>query len=219
MKRTVWIACILMCATGLGQSNAKNKVGTNLTTPIPQDFDKPELLVNGYPSMTPTDANIAYGVSVTKREFKTGDPIKLHVWVDNSGDTSVGVMTCSDLERFKWQGFDLYDANGHRLLNRQDAKVAEECKTNPRKVKLLRSHWICLRNFAITIPAHTCVTRDDYDFTTDLVGLVDGYDLPPGEYTLRLRTNWTVPEDLCEERSGEPIHLKPGDITFSVTQP
>jgi hypothetical protein len=183
---------------------------------IPKDCDKPELLVNGRPSMVPVGANLAFGVSMTEHEFKTGDPIKLHVRVDNSGDEPVGVLTCLDLERFKAQGFDLFDQNGHQLLNRQDAKVAEECKTNPRGANFHRGVWICNRNFPITIPAHTCVTRDDYDFTTVLAS---GYDLPPGEYTLRLRTNWRIADDLCEQHSGEPVHLRAGEITFSVIQP
>lgn len=79
----------------------------------------------------------------------------------------------------------------------------------------MRGIWSCTRNLEITIPAHTCITRDDYDFTADLAS---EYNLPPGEYTLRLRTNWKDMADLCEQKSGEPIGLKPGDLTFSMTQ-
>ena len=215
MKRRVWIACVILCATGAGQTRAYDKVGTNPATSIPPECDKPELLVNGRPSMMPMRANLAFGFSVAEHQFKTGDPIKLHVWVNNSGDDPVGVMTCDDLDRIKAQGFDLFDANGRRLLNRQDAKVAQECKTNPRGANFHRGVWICTRNFPITIPAHTCVTRDDYDFATDLAG---GYDLPPDKYTLRLRTNWKVVEDLCRQQSGDPISPQLGDINFSVAQ-
>lgn len=232
MKRTVWIACVLMCATGVCQSKANDKVGSNSITPIPSDCDKPELLVNGRPSMMRVGANLpfgplsvtkqevkalAIGLSVTKREFKAGDPIKLHVWVANSGDDSIGVMTCSDLGLFKTQGFDIFDAHDHRLLTRRDVKVAEECNTDLRRANYAHERLgICGRNFPITIPAHTCVTRDDYDFTTDLAS---EYDLPPGEYTLHLRTNWKITEDLCERQSDNPIHPVLGDITFSVTRP
>lgn len=166
--------------------------------------------------MIPIRANLAFGISVAEHKFKTGDPIKLHVWVDNSSDDPVGVMTCEDLDRFKAQGFDLLDANGRRLLNRQDAKAAEECKTNPREANFHRGVWICNRNFPITIPAHTCVTRNDYDFVTDLAS---GYDLPPGKYILRLRTNWNAVEEVCRQPSDQPIQPKPGDINISVIQP
>ncbi len=183
--------------------------------PVPADCDQPELMANGRPSMVTVEPSLAFGFSMKENEFKPEDRIKLHVWVDNSGNVPAGVLTCSDLKLFKEQGFHLFDAHGHRLLSRFDAKLAEECKTNPLRANRRRGGLECTRNLETPIPPHTCVTRDDYDFTTDL----DRYDLPPGIYTLRPRTNWKFAEDLCAPESSERLRKWPGDILFSVIQP
>jgi hypothetical protein len=66
-------------------------------------------------------------------------------------------MTCMTLDRFKTQGFDIFDAYGHRVLNKDEAKRREMCATNPRLAGR-GPGWMCTRNFAIMIPAHTCIT-------------------------------------------------------------
>ena len=184
------------------------------TTAIPRDCDKPELLTRGRPMMIPMGKDLSFGLSLAQHEFKAGEDITLHVWVDNTGNEKAGVWTCMGLDYFKANGFDLYDAFGHRVLRRDEAKRQEKCSTDPH----VASHelgWSCARNFPIYIPAHTCVTRDEYDFTT---GLTAAYDLPPGEYTVLPHQG--EPEDLCRPQKGGLIRAEPGkDLTFSVIQP
>lgn len=184
------------------------------TTAIPGDCDKPELLSMGRPLMMQRGKDLALGLSMVQHEFKAGENITLHVWVDNTSNTPAGVMTCMGLDYFKATGFDLYDAYGHRVLRRNEAKRQEQCKTHP-DLASREFGWSCTRNFPITIPAHTCITNDEYDFTT---GLTAGYDLPPGEYTVRPRASDS--EDLCNPKQVQPIHAVPGkDLMFSVVQP
>jgi hypothetical protein len=184
------------------------------TTTIPRDCNKPELLSMGRPMMMPMDRDLAFGLSMAQHEFKAGEDITLHVWVDNTSNAPAGVMTCMGLDYFKATGFNLYDAYGHRVLRRYEAKRHEQCKTNPD----LASHELglsCTRNFPINIPPHTCITNDEYDFTT---GLTADYDLPPGEYTVRPRHGQS--ENLCNPQQEQPVHAVPGeDLTFSVVQP
>jgi hypothetical protein len=189
------------------------------------DCDKPELRVYGHPATMQSGAGITYGLSMTKHEFVEGEPVSLHLWVDNTSDRQVGVMTCMGLDLFKDQGFDVYDAYGHRLLRTYEkagldkfpgVSREEACRTDKGRFILDGQEWICGRNFPIYIPAHTCVTRDDGDFTAGVSGR---FDLPPGEYTIRPRNN---PDggNLCSDKiqrlwSGtETEH-----ITFSVSQP
>lgn len=100
------------------------------------------------------------------------------------------------------------------MLTRDEIKFEQKCSSNPRSATW--GPWICNRNLMIEIPAHTCVTRHDYDFETDLKAY---YDLLPGEYTLRPKKNWRDPIDFCKPQSKEPFHAQPGDLTFKVTTP
>lgn len=162
-------------------------------------------------------SDLAFGLSLAKHEFKAGEDVLLHIWVDNTTDAQAAVMTCMGLDRFKANGFDLYDAYGHRLLRKNDVKAKEDCDDDPDKPLRIRG-WICSRNFPIFIAAHTCVNGDDYDFAT---GLTAAYDLPPGQYTVRLRQiGWQEPADACKPQKEEPFHPEPGkDLIFSVVQP
>lgn len=189
---------------------------TDPTTPIPQDCDKPELLSRGRPMMISMGKDLAFGLSLANHESKAGEDITLHVWVDNTGNEKTGVMTCMGLDYFKATGFDLYDAYGHRVLRRNEAKMQKECNADhAHDVFVGRGGWACTRNFPIYIPAHTCVTKDDYDFTTSLTG---AYDLPPGEYTIRPSQGDLV--DLCKPQKERPFRAEPGkDLRFSVVQP
>jgi hypothetical protein len=186
------------------------------TTQIPQDCDKPELLSKGRPMMIPMGKDLAFGLSLANHDFKAGEDITLHVWVDNTGNEKAGVMTCIGLDFFKATGFDLYDAYGHRVLSRDEAKMQKECNANPEHDKIvIRGGGCCTRNLPIYIPAHTCVTNDEYDFTTSLTA---AYDLPPGEYTVRPHQGER--EDLCKPQKEQPFRAEPGkDLTFSVAQP
>jgi hypothetical protein len=192
-----------------------NSADADPTISIPPDCEKPELLTNGHPVILQSGGSLSLGLSIMQHEFNAGDAIKLHVWVDNTGDAPAGVMTCMTLDRFKAQGFDIFDAYGHRVLSNHEAKQQEMCRTDPRLAGRGLG-WMCTRNFPIMIPAHTCVTRDDYDFMTILDR---DYELPPGAYTLRLRTDWEKANDVCEPQKKETLSRQPGDITFTVNQP
>ncbi|MGB7135275.1 MAG: hypothetical protein WBD46_08300 [Acidobacteriaceae bacterium] len=167
---------------------------------------------------------LAFGISLEKRSFVAGEPIPLHIWVDNTGEETAGVMTCMGLDNFKQYGFDVYGAYGHRVLSRGNAMalksfadpLEEACHTDRGRFLLSDRLKVCTRNFPIPIAAHTCVTGDDYDFETDLTGR---YDLPPGEYTIRPREDEDA-DDLCSEAARALWHGTPGqNITFAVTQP
>jgi hypothetical protein len=186
------------------------------TSAIPRDCDKPKLLTRGRPIMIPMGKDLAFGLSLADHEFTAGEEITLHVWVDNTGNEKAGVWTCMGLDYFKATGFDLYDAYGHRVLRRNEAKMRMECNADPEHDQFLgRGGWACSRNFPIYIPAHTCVTNDEHDFTT---GLTDDYDLPPGEYTVRPHQG--EPQDVCKPQKEQPFRAEPGkDLMFSVVQP
>lgn len=184
-------------------------------TSTPPECEKQDLLANGKPVMTPIGKDLALGLSLSRHEFKPGDPIKLHVWVYNSGNAAAGVFTCFDLERFKAAGFEILGDDGRHFLSRDELKVREECRDDPRAVRM----WgigACARNIQFRIPAHTCMTRDDYDFAVALNNL---YDLPPGKYVIRLRNDWRMGINLCGHESAEQLHKRPSDLTFTVTKP
>jgi hypothetical protein len=172
------------------------------TAPIPRDCEKRDLLARGRPTMVSMRKSLAFGLSLAKREFKAGEPITLHVWVDNTGNKPAGVMTCSGLGYFKDRGFDVYAAGGHRILRRFEVKMQDECKNDLDKRQYPDDLWICGREFPIYIPSHTCVTRDDFDFT---VVLTDEFDLPPGSTlfaSATIRLSLEIP--VCRRRSKLP---------------
>lgn len=173
------------------------------------DCDKPELLAHGQPVMMFVGAHLGMGVSISKSTaHQVGQPVTLNVWVDNQADTPVGVMTCETLDLFKSRGFEIFDTDGHRILSTEDART---CSTDPAPPDI----WVCHRNFPISIPAHTCVTRDDYDFR---INLADSYDLPPGEYTIRLQPAWRQMRmrDVCKAGRQSQFHRELGDVAFTV---
>jgi hypothetical protein len=185
-------------------------------TPTPSDCQKPDLLANGRPVMTPIGKDLALGISLSQQEFKVGNPIKLHIWVHNSGDAAAGVFTCSDLEGFKLAGFQIFSEDGRRILSRDELILREECRADPRAVSIWGGPVVCARNILFSIPAHTCITRDDYDFAKTLT---DFYDLPPGKYVMRLLKDWRTGFNLCSHENPEQFHKRPGDLTFIVTKP
>jgi hypothetical protein len=76
---------------------------------------------------------------------------------------------------------------------------------------------MCGRNFPIDIPAHTCVTGNDYDFSTELTAI---FDLPPGRYALRHVEVDRREQDLCKPLPETPFRANPEkDLVFTVLQP
>jgi hypothetical protein len=166
--------------------------------------------------MLPVRNNLAFGISTARREFVHGEKMPLHIWVDNTGDASVGVWSCIELDLFKTRGFDIYDAHGHRVLDRNEVKFYEECKTSPELAELGDQFRTCFGNAPIPIPAHACVNGNDFDFTIDLA---DRFDLPPGEYTARLREDWMTYHRVCAPHDEPAFQEKRGDLRFAVVQP
>jgi hypothetical protein len=186
------------------------------TASIPQDCDKPELLAKGRPVMTQWRDGLAFGFSLLKRDFKAGEPIVLYIWVDNSGDAQASVMTCEDLGRLRIKHIGIYDTNGRRVPSQLENRIQEKCASNPRIEEMMTQK--CGRNFAIHIPAHTCVNRDSLDFTSVLT---DVYDLPPGDYTVRLRSKASIDMGgICGPEDKAPVPPEPGTaVSFSVVKP
>jgi hypothetical protein len=174
--------------------------------PVPADCDKPELLARGHPSIIPSKGAVTWGLSLSSHIFVKGEPIPLHLWLHNSGNDPAAVMTCMDLDYFKARGFDLYDAYGHRVLRKGEAKLREKCAKDP-NIAAMGNAWACTRNFPIQIPAHTCVNGDNYDFTAQLQR---DYDLPPGEYTVHVQTSPNEPPvNLCDTHQNAPFAVTP----------
>jgi hypothetical protein len=190
---------------------------SSVTAPVPPDCNKPELLTMGQPRMTSLWQEPKVGLSMTSRNFVAGQDVPLHIWLDNTGDEPVTVSSCGGLDYFKVHGFDLYDAYGHRVLRKQEAKLQEQCKTNP---DLSATGWVCSMNVPITVAPHSCVTGNGYFYTAMLS---DMYDLPPGEYTVhpRLgRQDEEIDEHPCRPGGEKPFHRDSGtDITFTIDQP
>ncbi len=186
-------------------------------SPLPADCDKPELLARGRPSMIPSTGAIAWGLSLASHTFIKGEPIPLNLWLENSSNDPASVMTCMNLDYFKAQGFDLYDAYGHRVLRKGEAMLREKCAHDPNAARI-NMGWTCARNFPIQIPAHTCVNGESYDFTAQLER---DYDLPPGEYTVHVRTSPNEPPgNFCDTHQDVPFAVSPRkDLTFDVVQP
>lgn len=193
------------------------------TTPVPPDCDKPKLLAKGHPVMLTTRNGVAFGISLTKIRFMAGKPITLHVWVDNTNNVPVGIYTCPDITRFKAEGFDLFDAYGHRIFRKSHASIAQECREDPEGTRIEPDVFGCLDSARLVIPAHGCMNTDiyfEYDHSTFKTNLAADYVLPPGEYTLRPR-DWHEEGAYSCKNLPEPVYDgKPGpSLTFSVMQP
>jgi len=186
---------------------------TSSADPTPPDCNKPELLAMGQPHMTSLWQQLQIGLSIASRNFVAGQEVPLHIWLDNTSNETVSVMSCSGLDYFKAYGFDLYDGYGHRVLRKREIKQKEQCKTNPH----LTDIWVCSMNVLIPIPAHSCVTGSGYLYTAMLSEL---YDLPPGEYTVHPHEYQQIAEDLCKAgQEAKPFQRNSADITFSINQP
>jgi hypothetical protein len=215
MPTKVSLICLVLCALAIiGQRTTPLAAGPSAS--IPPDCDKPELLAKGQPVMTQRRDGLAFGFSLPKHDFKTGEPIVLSIWVDNPGDAPAGVMTCEDLGHFKGMHIGIYEASGRRVPSQLENRIQEKCAANPRIEEMMIQ--TCGRNFAIHIPAHTCVNRGSFDFTSVLT---DNYDLPPGDYTVRLRSEASIEKGgICGPEDKTSVPPEPGTaLSFSVVKP
>jgi hypothetical protein len=136
--------------------------------------------------------DLQFGLSVAEERIPLGKPTMLHLWINNPGDKVEQISSCMTLDFFWSQDFDLYDAYGHRLLRKKQwepqGKPGPDVEEKANQVCL--GSWLCTRNFAIPIPAHTCLNGAanpaGYDFNRDLLMY---YDLPPGMYYVVPRTS------------------------------
>ena len=203
-----WLLVFLdVAAVACAQGNPSIK---RIETNVPQECNKPELLENGRPVWVEMGAGLKLGASFAQEEFRAGDPIKLHIWVVNTGDASSGVTTCGDLELFRARGFDLFDSSGRVFPSHDEQATTALCSSQRRIAQ--RQVWSCLKNPMLPVPAHSCMTRDDGDFAMDL-NLYNS--LPPGKYTLRLRPDWRRAKDLCN-LAIEELKADPADLQFVV---
>jgi hypothetical protein len=139
----------------------------------------------GRPVIVEQNEGMAFGLSISPVSIRDGDPVPLHLWIDNQSNTESNVMTCSTLDSFWALAFDVYDANGHRLLKKNAQKRRQDLETlsHDQPDTECMGGWVCSRNFAIPIPPHTCANGSAYQLPYDFNrNLADSYDLPPGVY-------------------------------------
>lgn len=203
----------LSVTVGLGiDANASSPSSERIPHAL-RDCTQAQLLANGRPIMMPLRDNVGIGISLAQRKFKTGEPIELHIWIDNRGDAPAGVFTCMDLERFRANGIAIFAQDRHRVLSQDEEKARKECAANPQRATQW-GLWACARNILLNIPAHTCVTKSNYDFEFDLA---NRYRLPPGQYAIRLQAGWQRGVNLCAQNFAEPSRPHRGDLLFTVS--
>jgi len=192
---------------------------------LPKDCAAADFSTLGRPVMVEQADKMGFGLSVSSETIAYGDPVLLHLWIDNKREQEASVMTCMTLDFFWANDFDSYDAYGHRLLKKNAGKnrwrpeppARETPDTQSSKEECLEP-WMCSRNFPITIPPHTCTNGTAngfaYDFTRNLA---DSYDLPPGVY-------YVVPSakldaNMCRATTPrlDPADLA-GKLSFSIEQ-
>lgn len=205
----------LSVTVGLGiRANASSPL-SDRTPHDSRDCTQAQFLANGRPIMMPLRDDIGIGISLAQGEFKTVEPIELHIWIDNRGGDPAGVFTCMDLERFRTNGIAIFAQDGHRVLSQDEEKARKECAANPQRATQW-GVWSCGRNILLDIPAHTCVTKNNYDFEFNLT---NRYYLPPGKYAIRLLTGWQRGVNLCAQKFAEPSRPRHGDLLFTVSSP
>jgi hypothetical protein len=176
--------------------------------PIPSECNKPELLAHGRPHPIEGTHDPEYDLSMEQQEFVRDEPIPLYLWTNNSTDHPIELGSCAEPAYFKAGGFVLYDAYGHRVLNKSQIASDKQCKADPSGIY---NPLVCTVNAGpFQLPAHTC--------TNSRIDLAKDYELPPGEYTLSTRD----PGDtaFCPRRGDKPYKPDPAtDIGFKVLQP
>jgi hypothetical protein len=154
-------------------------------TELPKQCAAADFTKLGRPVIIEQGKEMAFGLSVLPATILSGEPVPLHLWIDNPTDREASVMTCSTLDFFWAEGFDVYDAYGHRLLKKNELKNLQTpgLPSNQVPNKDCRGGWGCGRNFAIPIPPRTCANGNAYQLPYDFNrNLADYYDLSPGVY-------------------------------------
>jgi hypothetical protein len=192
----------------LNLRQAKMDEARDQAPPVPNECNKPELLVHGRPYPIAGTHEPEYAISMEEHRFTRDEPINLYLWTNNSTDHAIEIGGCGRLPGyFKAGGFVLYDAYGHRILNKRQVASDEQCKKDP-----LGYHegMVCTLNVVTSLAAHTCIASR--------IDLARDYDLPPGEYTISTRDPGDT--DTCPRRNEDAYKSSAAtDIRFSVLQP
>jgi hypothetical protein len=188
--------------TKLGQANG--------STPKPAIFsecNKPEFLVHGWPHPIEGTQEPEYALSMEQHQFLRDEPVPLYLWTNNSTDHPLNLGGCNRPAVLKAGGYVLYDAYGHRILDKRQIASDERCKADPSGyVEPLN----CTATVFWSLAPHTCIVS-----SIDLGTL---YDLPPGEYTISTRDPGDTAS--CPHRGEKPYEPRPAtDIHFTVSQP
>jgi hypothetical protein len=177
------------------------------TAPIPTECNKPELLAHGRPYPIEGTHDPEYGISMNQHEFVRDEPIPLYIWTNNSSDQPLELGGCTEPAHRKTGLIVLYDAYGHRILNKRQLASDAQCKANPLGYY---DPLMCTATVSFSLPAHTCI-NSGIDLTKD-------YELPPGEYIVSTRDPGDT--NSCPLRGGKPFMPNPAtDISFKVSQP
>jgi hypothetical protein len=127
----------------------------------------------------------------------------------NKIDPRLRVLRCGFLTAAptKSGGYVLYDAYGHRILDKRQITSDERCKADPSGYD---EPLMCTVTVSWSLPSHTCIVSP--------VDLAKLYDLPPGEYTISTQDPGDSPS--CPHRGGRLYEPNPAtDIRFTVLQP
>ncbi len=174
---------------------------------VPAECNKPQLLVHGWPYPIEGTYDPGYALSMDQHQFLRDDPVPLYLWTNNSTDHPLELGGCSNPAFLKAGGYVLYDAYGHRILDKRQIASDDRCKADPSGyVEPLN----CTATVFWSLPPHTCIVSP--------IDLAKLYDLPPGEYTISTRD----PGDTtyCPRRGEKPYKPDPAtDIRFTVRQP
>jgi hypothetical protein len=99
--------------------------------PIPAECDKPELLAHGRSHMIEGTHEPEYGLSMVKQEFVRDESIPLYLWTNNSSNEDLELERRAEPAYLRAGGFVLYDAYGHRVLNKSQLALDKQCKAGP----------------------------------------------------------------------------------------
>lgn len=174
---------------------------------ISAECNRPELLVHGWPYPIEGTHEPEYALSMEQHQFLRDDPVPIYLWTNNSTDHPLELGGCTRSPVLKGGGYVLYDAYGHRVLDKRQIASDERCKADPSGYE---EPLICTATVSWSLPPRTCIVSP--------VDLAKLYDLSPGEYTI----STSDPGDTasCPRRGDKPYKPNPAsDIHFTVSQP
>lgn len=174
---------------------------------VPAECNMPEFLAHGSPYLIEGAKDPEYAISMERHQFLPGDSVPLYLWTANSTDFPLELGGCLGSASHKAGGYVLYDAYGHRILDKLQIASAEHSETDSSKHIVFHS---CNLSVISALPPHTCIVSP--------VDLAKLYDLPPGEYTIS--TSGAGDTESRPRRGEKRYETNPAtDIHFTVSQP